>query len=289
MKVLITGADGQLGADLCIALKDHKLVPLTIQDGDIADTDFIKGQALRRSPDVIINTASFVRVDDCEEQSELAFRVNSLGAKNAALAANEIRAKLVHISTDYVFGCETVTHSTPYLEADEPEPCNVYGTSKLEGDNHVRSLCSNHVIVRTSALFGIAGAMGKGGNFVETMLKLAKEKPGLNVVNDQVFSPTYTHDLALKIAQIIETDFNGIINITNTGICSWYEFAVEILRQAGLKTPVAPVASSQFPQKAKRPPYSVLGHGVLQRLGLDDLRPWQDALNDYLRKKGHIL
>lgn len=288
MKVLITGADGQLGTDLCIALKNHELVPLTIQDGDIADLDFVRGQALRHRPDVIINTASFVRVDDCEDQRELAFRVNALGAKNAALTAQEIHAKLVHISTDYVFGCEAVPRSRPYLEADEPSPCNIYGASKLEGDNHVCVLCSNHVIVRTSALFGTAGAMGKGGNFVETMLKLAGEKPELRVVNDQVFSPTYTHDLANKIGQIVETGFTGIIHVTNNGTCSWYEFTVEILKQAGLKTPVVPITSDQFPQKAKRPRYSVLGHGVLRRLGLDDLRPWQEALKDYLKRKGHI-
>ena len=288
MKVLITGADGQLGADLCKALTKHELVTLTIGDGDIADLDFISGQALRHWPDVIINTASFVRVDDCEDQRELAFRVNSLGAKNAALAAQEIHARLVHISTDYIFGGEAVPRTTPYLEADGPSPCNAYGASKQEGDSYVRALCGNHVIVRSSALFGVAGALGKGGNFVETIIKLAKERPELRVVNDQVFSPTYTRDLADKIGQIIETDFNGIVHVTNNGICSWYEFAAEILRQAGLKTPVLPITSAQFPQKAKRPGYSVLGHGVLQKLGMDDLRPWQEALEDYLRYKGHI-
>jgi dTDP-4-dehydrorhamnose reductase len=119
-------------------------------------------------------------------------------------------------------------------------------------------------------------------------LKLARERPELRVVNDQVFSPTYTCDLAYKIAQIIETDFTGVIHVTNGGICSWYEFAVAIVKQAGLNTPVVPIASAQFPQKAKRPSYSVLGHGVLQKLGLDDLRPWQEALTDYLKCKGHI-
>ena len=288
MKILITGADGQLGTDLCIALKKHALALLTIGDGDIADADFIRGQALNSRPDIIINTASFVRVDDCEDWRDLAFRVNALGAKNVAVAAQEVKARLVHISTDYVFGCEAGQRSTPYLEADEPAPCNVYGASKLEGDNNVRALCSDHIIVRASALFGTAGAMGKGGNFVETMLKLAREKPELRVVDDQVFSPTYTRDLAFKIAQIIETGFKGIINVTNSGACSWYEFAVEILRQAGLKTPVIPITSAQFPQKARRPGYSVLGHGELQRLGLDDLTPWQDALHDYLIEKRHI-
>lgn len=288
MKVLITGADGQLGTDLCKALTKHEIVPLTIGDGNIADPDFINGQALKHWPDIIINTASFVRVDDCEDQRELAFRVNASGARNVALAAQEIRAKLVHISTDYVFGCGAVPRSTPYLEADEPAPCNVYGASKQEGDDNVRAVCSSHVIVRSSALFGVAGAMGKGGNFVETIIKLAKERPELRVVNDQVFSPAYTPDLADKIGQIIETGFTGIVHVTNGGVCSWYEFAVEILKQVGLTTPVVPITSAQFPQKARRPAYSVLGHGVLQHLALDDLRPWREALADYLRCKGHI-
>lgn len=288
MKVLITGADGQLGTDLCVALEGHELARLTIGDGDIADLDFIRGQAIAHRPDVIINTASFVRVDDCEDQRELAFRVNALGARNVALAAREVHAKLVHISTDYVFGGGAVQRNTPYFEADEPSPCNVYGASKLEGDNHVQAQCSNHVIVRVSALFGTAGAMGKGGNFVETIIRLAGERPELRVVNDQVFSPTYTRDLALKIAQVMGISHTGIIHVTNGGVCSWYDFAAEITRQAGLKTPVVPIASAQFPQKAKRPPYSVLGHGVLQQLGMDDLRPWQEALTDYLRCKGHI-
>lgn len=288
MKILITGADGQLGTDLCIALQAHELVRLTIADGDIAEPGFIRDQALRHRPAVIINTASFVRVDDCEDQRELAFRVNSLGASNVALAAQEIQAKLVHISTDYVFGGEAVPRLTPYLEDDEAVPCNTYGASKQEGDNYVRALCSNHVIVRSSALFGVAGAMGKGGNFIETILKLAKERPELRVVNDQVFSPTYTRDLAVKIGQVIGTDFRGIIHVTNSGVCSWYDFAVEILGQAGLKAPVIPITSAQFPQKARRPAYSVLGHGVLQKLGMDDLRSWQAALQHYLSAKGHI-
>ena len=144
MKILITGADGQLGTDLCSALKGHELVPLTIADGDIADLDFIRGQALKHWPDIIINTASFVRVDDCQDQRDLAFRVNSLGAKHAALAAREIHAKLVHISTDYVFGGEAVPRTTPYLEADQPAPCNAYGASKQEGDDHVRAVCSSN-------------------------------------------------------------------------------------------------------------------------------------------------
>lgn len=289
MKILITGADGQLGTDICKTLKKHDLVPLTIEDGDIVDLSFVKKQCLKHRPDVIINTAAYVLVDACEENRDLAYRVNALGARNVAVVAEEIGARLVHISTDYVFGGEDSTRTTPYTEFDDPVPCNVYGASKLAGEELIRHLCKRHFIIRSSALFGMAGAMGKGGNFVETMLKLAKEKPELRVVNDQVFSPTYTHDLAIRIAQIMETEYFGIFHVTNSGTCSWYEFTIEILSLAGIKTPVVPITSDQFPQKARRPRYSVLGNYQLELLSWDDLRPWQQALKHYLSQKGHVI
>lgn len=288
MKVLITGADGQLGADLCKTLSGHDLVPLTIADGDIADYDFVRDRVRLKRPEVIINTAAYVRVDDCEDNRELAFRVNALGARNAAVAADEIGAKLVQVSTDYVFGGEDKPRTEPYTEYDRPLPCSVYGASKLAGEDYVRHLCRRHFIVRSSGFFGTAGAMGKGGNFIETMLRLAREKPELRVVNDQVFSPTYTLDCAGVIGKIIETEFYGLYHVTNSGVCSWYEFTLEILRQAGLSTPVIPITSGQFPQKARRPHYSVLDNCHLRLLGWPALQPWQDALRDYLIKKGYI-
>lgn len=285
MKILITGADGQLGSDLCKALVKHEIVPLTIADGDIADFSFVRDKILANRPDMIINTAAYVRVDDCEDNRDLAFQVNALGARNVAVMAEEMGAGLAHISTDYIFGGEDEPRSSPYTEFDTPVPCNVYGQSKLAGENYVRHLCTRHFIVRSSALFGVAGAMGKGGNFVETMLKLAKEKPELRVVNDQVFSPTYTRDLAERIAKLIETRYYGIVHITNGGACSWYDFTLEILRQAGLKTPVIPITSDKFPQKARRPHYSVLGNYQLKLLGMAGMPAWQDALKRYLEEK----
>jgi dTDP-4-dehydrorhamnose reductase len=287
MKVLITGANGQLGTDLCQILENVEIIPLTHADIEIADMSSVTDAFNRYRPDVVINTAAYVRVDDCEDDPDRAFRVNAIGARNVAVAAQVQRAKLFHISTDYVFGGENEPRSTPYTEFDTPTPSNLYGKSKLAGENLVRHLCPKHFIIRTSGLFGIAGASGKGGNFVQTTLRLARERDELRVVADQIFSPTYTKDLARKIAQLITTEYYGVFHITNKGSCSWYEFAKEILRLAGLKTPIIPVASDQYPQTARRPRFSVLDNCHLRLLAMDDMRPWQEALRDYMREKGH--
>ena len=288
MKVLVTGANGQLGTDLCKALRDFELIPLAHKDIEIGDMDSVKQTFNKYKPDIIINTAAYVRVDDCEDEKDKAFSVNARGARNVAVVAQELGAKLVHISTDYIFGGEAELRTTPYTEFDTPIPPNVYGQSKLAGEDFVRHLCHRHFIVRASGLFGVAGSSGKGGNFIETMLRLAKERDELKVVNDQVFSPTYTRDLARKIAQLMTTEYYGIFHITSRGVCSWYEFTREILKLAGIKTPVIPITSDQYPQKARRPRYSVLGNYQLQLLGMDDMRPWQEALEDYMKEKGHI-
>ena len=289
MKVLVTGAAGQLGTDLCEALRDSELIPLTHKDIEIGDIDSVKQAFNQYKPDIIINTAAYVRVDDCEDEKEKAFQVNALGARNVAIAAQELGARLVHISSDYVFGGEAELRTTPYTEFETPIPLSVYGKSKLAGENLVRHSCLRHFIVRASALFGVAGSSGKGGNFIETMLRLAGERERLKVVNDQVFSPTYTRDLAQKIAQLITTEYYGIFHITNRGVCSWYEFTAEILRLAGIETPIIPITSEQYPQKARRPRYSVLDNYHLRLLGMDDMRPWQEALKDYLAARGHIV
>ena len=285
MKILITGADGQLGSDLCKVLGGHQLLPLTIDDGDICDFSFIKKEVFSHRPDVIINTAAYVRVDDCEDNRDLAFQVNALGARNVAVAAEDINAKLLHISTDYVFGGEKELHAHPYTEFDHPTPCNIYGESKLAGDNYVKHLCRRHVIARSSALFGIAGARGKGGNFVETMLRLGHKKDVIHVVNDQVFSPTFTYDLALRIGQLIETEYYGVINVTNSGTCSWYDFAVAIMKEAGLNTQVIPITSAEYPARARRPAYSVLDNYQSRLLNLKPMRHWKEALHEYFKQK----
>ena len=288
MKVVVIGASGQLGSDLCKEISSVELVPLTHLEVEITDMDSVKQSFAKHRPDVAINTAAFHRVDDCEVEPDKAFLINAMGARNVAVMAEEVGAKVVHISTDYVFGGDSEPRTTPYTEFDAPVPPNIYGKSKLAGEELVRHLCSKHFIIRTSALFGVAGSSGKGRNFVETMLRLAQERDELRVVHDQVFSPTYTRDLARKIAQLINTEYYGIFHITNKGSCSWYEFTKEILRLAGLKTLVTPITSSQYPQKAKRPHFSVLDNYHLRLLGMDDMRLWQEALRDYMMGKGHI-
>jgi dTDP-4-dehydrorhamnose reductase len=305
MKVAITGANGQLGTDLCKFLSKFEVIPLTHGDIEITDSASVKETFQRYRPEVIINTAAYVRVDDCEENRDKAFQINALGARNVAVAAQELGAKLVHISTDYLFGgspplglggsgyplgsppkqSPDPSNLSGYTEFDPPSPVNIYGRSKLAGEDFVRHLCSRYFIVRGSGLFGIAGSSGKGGNFVETMLRLGKERDELRVVNDQIFSPTYTWDLAKKIGQLITTEYYGIFHITNSGTCSWYEFTLEIINQAGLTAKVTPITSDQYPQKARRPAYSVLGHYHLRLLGMNDLPDWREALSEYLKTK----
>ena len=288
MKVAVAGANGQLGTDLCGVLDNFDVIPLTHADIEIADIVSVRECLLKHKPAAIINTAAYVRVDDCEDEKDRAFSVNCLGARNVAVVAQELGARLVHISTDYVFGGEVEPRTSPYTEFDTPVPLSTYGRSKLAGENLARHFCLRHFIVRASGLFGVAGSSGKGGNFVETMLKLARQRDELRVVDDQVFSPTYTRDLARKIVQLMTTDHYGIFHVTNKGACSWYEFTVEILRLAGIATPVVPITSDQYPQKAPRPSYSVLDNSHLRLLGMDDMRSWQEALKDYMLAKGHI-
>jgi len=288
MEVLITGANGQLGTDLHQVLDDFQVIPLTHQDIEISDISSVKEAFSEYKPQIVINTAAYVRVDDCEDNPDKAFLVNALGARNLAVVASEFRAKLIHISTDYIFGGEAEPRATPYTEFDTPAPVNIYGKSKLAGEDFVRHLCQRHFIIRTSGLFGIAGSTSKGGNFVETTLRLGKEQDELRVVNDQIFSPTYTKDLARKVARLMTTEYYGIFHITNRGACSWYEFTKEILRLAGLETRVIPILSDQYLQKARRPSSSVLDNYHLRLLGIDNMRPWQEALRDYMIEKGHI-
>ena len=233
----------------------------------------------------MINTAAFNRVEDCETEVEKAFGVNAFAERNLAQICAELDCVLVHISTDYVFGEEK---RTPYTEEDAPNPLSVYGVSKLVGEYFVRSLCPKDFVVRTSGLYGMAGSSGKGGNFVETMIRLAKENKPIRVVNDQVLTPTYTKDVAQKIKELLQTGVYGLYHITNNGQCSWYEFASKIFKLLGLKPDFGPTTTAAYRAKARRPPYSVLAHNKLKQLGLDDLRPWPQALTAYLKEKGLV-
>ncbi len=289
MKVLVIGADGQLGTDLCRVFKGQDLISLTQREIEITDMASVEKAFVKYQPEVVINTAAFIRVDDCETEQDTAFAVNALGARNVAVQSQKVGAKLVHISTDYIFGGEQNKTQDGYTEFDNPVPLNIYGKSKLAGEELVRNLCHKHMIVRSSGLFGAAGALGKGGNFIETMIRLAKEKPELRVVSDQVFSPTYSLDLAGKISELIDTEYYGIFHITNSRTCSWYDLARETLDAIRIKTPLIPITSDQYPQKAKRPNNAVLKNYQLQLLGMKQMRSWQEALRAYLVEKGHIL
>ena len=276
MKVLVTGAKGQLGYDLVEVLGSaYRVVPASRVDFDITDVkatmEFIK----EVEPDIVIHAAAFTDVDACESLPDKAFRVNALGARNVAIAAREVGAKLFYISTDYVFDG---TKKGPYIEIDSPNPINVYGKSKLLGEQLVKEQLNRFFIIRIAWLYG-----PKGKNFVKTMLNLAQEKEELQVVNDQRGTPTYTKDLARQIMELIPTELYGTYHCTNQGSCTWYEFALEIFRQAGLGVKVKPVTSEEFPRPAKRPKNSVLENYMLKLEGLDIMPPWEESLEKFMK------
>jgi dTDP-4-dehydrorhamnose reductase len=237
-------------------------------------------------PSLVINTAAFHRVDDCEDQPLEAFLVNGLGVKNLAETCREIGAVLAHISTDYVFdGAKT----KPYLESDPVRPISAYGISKAAGEHFLRYILpEDHILVRSSGLYGVAGASGKGGNFVETMLRVAGRGQPLRVVNDQVSCPTYTLDLAGTFLDVIEKRGRGTFHITNSGGGTWYEFACEIFALLGMKPDLDPTSTAEYGARAPRPAYSVLANDRLKALGIAQPRPWREALSDYLRLNGRL-
>jgi len=285
VKIALIGANGQLGSDLVKAAKsseDLKVIPLTHQDIEISD--FPQSQELlkRLNPELLINTAAFHQVDICEDEVEASFRVNAKGLRNLSLICRDMDIPLVHMSTDYVFDG---LKGKPYVEDDPPRPINLYGISKLAGEMIIQYLWHKHYIIRVSGLYGIAGSGGKGGNFIELMIRLAEEGRDIRVVDDQVLTPTYTREAAEKILQLIQSGQYGLYHMTNRGECSWYDFAQEIFRLTGLKPNLSPTTSQAFGAKAKRPKYSVLDNRNLRLLGLEDLRDWHQALSDYLQER----
>lgn len=278
MKVLITGAQGQLGTDMVLCLKRH---PAKYQvfgygrtDLDITDVSQVAKIFEQVKPDVVIHTAAYTQVDQAETDCDRAYSVNALGTRNLVGEAEKVGTKFVYISTDYVFDGQK---GTPYSEADQTNPQSVYGQSKRAGEEFVLSLSSKYFIVRTSWVYGKYGA-----NFVKTMLKMGNEKKPLKVVDDQFGSPTYTVDLASFLQQLIDTERYGIYHATNSGSSSWYEFAKEIFEVAGMQVELSPCTTKDFPRPAPRPAYSVLEHVGIQRSGFEDLRPWQEGLKDFL-------
>ena len=278
MKVLVTGINGQLGYDVIQELEKegHQAHGTVRSDFDLTNQEDVRSYILKVKPDGIIHCAAYTNVDQAETDRDTAFKVNALGTKYLAQAANEIDAKMVYVSTDYVFDGSA---NKPY-EVDHPtKPLGVYGETKLAGEEFLKSCLGQYFIVRTAWVYGV-----NGNNFVKTMLRLGKERGEVGVVHDQVGSPTYTVDLAKFLVELVETEKYGIYHASNSGICSWYEFAIEIFNQAGLSVKVNPLTTDQFPRPAARPKYSVLSKKKVEEQGFTLLRNWEDALSDYLTK-----
>lgn len=289
MKIALIGASGQLGSDLAkvVPARGHDLVPLTHADVEVTDHASVEAMMATHRPELVLNMAAFHKVDLCEEETKRTFAVNTFGARTLALACCRHDVALVHISTDYVFGGDNARR-TPYVETDAPAPINVYGVSKLAGEYLIRYLLDRYFIFRVTGLYGVAGSSGKGGNFVELMLRLAREDKDIRVVDDQRMTPTYTVDLAHQIAVVIETEHCGLYHATSHGDCTWYEFAAEIFRQSDLSPNLSRAKTGDFGERATRPAYSVLENQALQWLGLDRMRPWQEALSSYLQERRGI-
>lgn len=291
LKVLITGAKGQLGSELgcCLANMQAEIGPISkayadaqvfLCDSstlDIADKDAVSKAFQEIEPDIVFNCAAFTNVDGCELNEDAAYSVNATGPENLAQAAKVCGAKLVHVSTDYVF---PGTEPTPCIEDDEPAPISAYGRTKLAGEIAVRKNCDEYFIVRTAWLYGYSGK-----NFVKTMIGLGKKFDEVTVVNDQLGNPTSANDLAYTILKLALTDDYGIYHATNEGTCSWAEFAAAIMQGAGLDCRVVPVSSAQWkemhPESATRPAFSSLENKRLVDTIGNDMRPWQDALASY--------
>lgn len=282
MRILILGAGGQLASELEQALTDDDVLALSHAEVDICDGDAVQRHARRFRPDCIVNTAAYHRVDDCEDEVERSFAVNAVAMKGLCHVADSAGATLTHFSTDYVFDGR---QRRPYRETDLANPISIYGMSKLAGEQIVRQYAERYFLIRTCGLYAGNGSRSKGGNFVETMLRLAAEGRTIRVVNDQVATPTSARDLVQSLVPLLHSDRFGLYHMTNTGSCSWFDFAKEIFRLANLPANVRPVSSAEFRAKARRPPYSVLDNLALREAGLPELPPWQQALADYLRDR----
>lgn len=282
MKVVVIGAEGQLGTELCHVYADTELERINHRDLDVRDADGVHALICDKiRPQVVINTAAAHNLDHCEEDPETAFAVNAVGAKNVAQACARCGARVVHVSTDYVFGD---TGTRPFVEDDPPAALSVYGASKLAGEHLVASYCTDHAIVRTGAIYGPAPCRAKEGrNFVDLMLHLAATRPELKVKTDEVVTPTYTVALAKQIQLLAERGKPGIYHVTCNGSCSWYDFAKAIFEETGTEANLFPATNADFPSPIRRPLYSVLENRHLREQGLDVMPEWREALRTYLR------
>lgn len=277
MKVLVTGVKGQLGHDVVDELekRGHAAIGVDIEEMDITDRESVETVITGANPDVVIHCAAYTAVDAAEDNVELCRKVNAEGTEHIAAVCKALDCKLMYISTDYVFNGQG---ERPWEPDDEREPLNVYGQTKYEGELAVEKL-EKFFIVRIAWVFGV-----NGKNFIKTMLNLGRTRDTITVVHDQIGSPTYTYDLARLLVDMVETERYGRYHATNEGLCSWYEFACEIFKQAGMNVKVLPVTSDQYPAKAKRPMNSRMDKSKLDAMGFERLPSWQDALGRYLKE-----
>lgn len=276
MKVIITGAKGQLGKELLKQFNEkykYEIIDTDRSILDITNMENVNTFIYEKSPDVVINCAAHTAVDLCETDIENAYKINALGPRNLAIACEKIGAKFVQVSTDYVLDGNA---TMPIKEDEITNPNSIYGKSKLMGENFTKQFCSKYFIIRTAWLYG------EGNNFVRTMLKLSETHSELNVVDDQIGSPTSTVDLAKVIISLIHTEYYGIYHATCEGQCSWYDFAKKIFEIKNIDIKINPVTSNEFKRAAPRPKYSVLDNFMLKLVGLNSFRQWEDALKEYL-------
>ena len=277
MKVLVTGVKGQLGYDVVKDLEKRGYQPIGVDrdEMDLMDNEAIRTFIMNLKPEAIIHCAAYTAVDKAEEEVETCYQINAEAVKVISECAKELDVKLIYISTDYVFDG---TKEGEYVETDLPNPINVYGASKLKGEQYVQTLLEKYYIVRISWVFGV-----NGNNFIKTMRRLGSERDELNIINDQVGSPTYTADLAPLLVDMMETDKYGIYHATNEGTCSWYEFANEIFKQSRIEVKTNPITTDQYPTAAKRPMNSRMSKAKLKANGFNLLPTWQEALAHYLK------
>jgi dTDP-4-dehydrorhamnose reductase len=282
MKIAVIGANGQLGSDVATAFAHNgdEVFALTHSDVELSNIDSVSAQLQTLRPQVVVNTAAMHHVEKCEQEPEKAFAVNGLGTRNLGLVVCDIGATLVHVSTDYVFDG---AKGSPYVESDAPNPLNVYGNTKLSGEYFVRSTLGKHFVLRTSAIYGKSPCRAKGGlNFIELMLKLARERGEVRVVDSEVVTPTSTVELSQQIVALSRSDCYGLYHATAEGSCSWHEFAREIFSLTGTKVNLNIAGPNEFPAKVPRPKYSVLENRGLKSHEVNIFRPWQEGVREYL-------
>lgn len=281
MRVAVLGANGQLGTDLAASFADTgaEVVALTHDEIRVEDLDSVRESLSRARPDAVLNTAAFHHVPQCEEDPASAFAVNAQGALNVARIASELDAQNLYFSTDYVFDGE---RGRPYVEEDLPNPLNVYAASKLAGEHLTLAYAPQSYVVRISGIYGKVACRAKGENFVTKMIRLAKDRPEVRVVDDEVLTPTPTREIAEKIPALLASGAYGLYHLSCKGACSWYEFAREIFAALELKTPLDRASVKDFPAGVRRPFYSVLENRRFDALGVGRMPPWRDALRRFL-------